>query len=404
VSLPSVSGLVRAEQCPGSESLPHVRSVTRDSARGDAIHRFLARIPEIGYGPALAEVPEEYRDAAAAIDVSELPASEPGAYASEVSWAYNVETGKVRELGRGIGRDAAYAALAPMEIPGTGDNAGLLGVDAVIVTDYKAGWAGHVPPAREHFALHVYAFMAARCWGRSRAVVAIIRVLDGEPRIDRAELDALELDAIEERLLGIVRGVLAERAEYRAGNTVKLAEGDWCRWCPAFAACPAKVALAASLGRGEYDDAILTRENAAAVWTKLQGARAVLDRIEGALKTLAQVDPIALPDGRILGPVEKRRESIENVATAAEIIASRFDEATAKAAVETSMTKAGLKRALQIYRERSPGLKVSIAERELMKTFRETGVAKVTVRTSIEAYEPEEEQKALPAPAEATAP
>jgi hypothetical protein len=122
------------------------------------------------------------------------------------------------------------------------------------------------------------------------------------------------------------------------------------------------------------------------------------------LKTLALVDPIARPDGRILGPVEKRRESIENVATAAEIIASRFDEATAKAAVETSMTKAGLKRALQIYRERSPGLKVSIAERELMKTFRETGVAKVTVRTSIEAYEPEEEQKALPAPAEATAP
>jgi hypothetical protein len=280
-----------------------------------------------------------------------------------------------------------------MEIPGTADNVGLLGEDAVIVTDYKSGWAGHVPPAREHFALKVYALFAARRYGRSRAVIAIIRVPDdGQSRVDRAELDALELDAVEERLVAIVRAVLVERAEYRVGNTVKLAEGEHCRWCPAFAACPAKMALAATLGRGEYDGAIITKENAAEVWVKLQGARAVLDRIEEAVKTLAALQPIPLGDGRVLAPVEKTRESISDADKALAVLRD-FDVQVAEDAIERSTSKSAIRRALTRARERK-NLKVTAVERELLAQMREAGACRTTRWTHVEPVEPAKEEVA----------
>lgn len=399
----SLSGTGRALACPPSTVLPHSQRMTAESTLGNVVHDYLCRVSTLGAQEALALVPEEHRGACAAVDLSQLPACEPDAYASEVAFAYDVAADTARELGRGLGRK--YEGLSATEVPGTADVVGLTR-DAVLVFDYKTGWQP-LPPAGLNPQLRAYALAAARAYGRTRAVVAIIRVHEGGAWWDRAELDELDLEATAAELRELAARAAEEEARLAASQAVRVTEGAHCRWCPAYAYCPAKARLAAALATPEAFEAALpalTLDNAPAVLERLEAAEAVLARVREAVEGFAKQQPIPLAGGEVFGPVPVPRETLDAVASAA-ILAEAFDAEVAQDAVraEPSLTKARLTDALRRYMARHPGegLRISKLEAAALERLRVAGAARVTFSHPVRRHKPK--PPALPAEASASA-
>ena len=74
-------------------------------------------------------------------------------------------------------------------------------------------------------------------------------------------------------------------------------EGKWCKFCPSFAACPAKRSLALALGGAPDTVIALSPETAGAAWARLKHAEQVLERVREVLETYARETPFSTPDG-----------------------------------------------------------------------------------------------------------
>lgn len=347
----SGSGLDRADHCPASVVFPQTRTTTPYSSRGTVLHEFLMRVPKLGRDAALAMVPEEYRGGCERLQLDGLPL-DADAYAAEVAYAYNITAGIARELGRGINRD--YSQLQEGEIPGTEDVVGLTD-DSVIIIDWKSGWAD-LGPVRENWQLRFGALAACRTYGKERAVVAIIRLMeDGEWYVKRAELDEIDLDATEHALRGIRGRIAQETLAFAQGATLETSEGPWCRYCPAFNVCPSKMGLvrqvlteaerANVLERTEPGllPVVLNAENAQAVYRRLEAAEAVVSRMWGVVKDYARVTPIDLGNGQVYGEKKHPEDKID-AEKALPLLVGRFGP-SAEAAVEVkkTITKEALK-------------------------------------------------------------
>lgn len=285
------SGLERHAICTASAVLPQTHTVSEHADRGTVIHRFLEVVGK-DRAAALAGVPDDLRPVCEALDVSKLP-TDPSRFAAEVAFAYDTETGAARELGRGIGR---RYDCAPTEVAGTADVVALMDDDAVFVADFKSGWSRRAG-ARESLQLRFYALAAARAYGRSRAVVQVIRIFeDGETWTDEASLDAFDLDSFALDLGALASSIEADRKAYAQGIEPDTVEGGHCRWCPAFNRCPAKVALVQAPPSVE-----ITPEGAARAYERLRLYRQALDKAEEILKDYARANPIPLPDGTVYG-------------------------------------------------------------------------------------------------------
>lgn len=70
---PTGSSIYRAMHCPASCALPQVAITSDDAAQGTALHKYLELVAQIGAEKALAEVPEQYRADAEAIQLEGLP-------------------------------------------------------------------------------------------------------------------------------------------------------------------------------------------------------------------------------------------------------------------------------------------------------------------------------------------
>lgn len=346
------SGLERVAVCPGSAVLPQTGATSDDAERGRVIHRFL-EIAGKDRAAALAEVPDDLRPACEALDLAKLPTN-PRLYAAEVAFAYHTVTGKARELGRGIGRKYDCATT---EIAGTADVIALLEPDAVFVADFKTGWSRR-PRAAQSLQLRFYALAAARAYGRTHAVVQMIRVFDdGEVYTDEATLDAFDLDSFALDLGTLASEIEGARQLYAEGVEPEMVEGAHCRWCPAFPRCPAKAALIASPPSLE-----ITPEGAAKAYERLRLYRQALDKAEEILKDYARATPIPLPDGTVYGPRYDSTKRLDGK-VAAKVLREWFGDA-AEAGIEIEVTQASIKRALAVAGNRGLGLKDVIAEVE----------------------------------------
>ncbi len=320
MTLPTASGLDRAVACPGSVTLPQAPSTGAAAAAGSAIHAYLA-------DPAhdLDAVPEEHREACAAIDLAALPAG--AEWAHEVTVAWDPATGRGREVGRDLGRH--YPATG--EIFGTADVIGLT-PDAVHVYDYKSGW-GAVPAPTENWQLRFLALAAAEAYGRDTARVGLIHLNGDAPRYRTATFDALDL--------------AATAAELRAALKTwvpgaPIVQGEHCRYCPAFDSCPAKLALF----RAAVDIPLaITPENARAVYLRAEAVAQVLGRVRAGLEMYAREHPIPLGDGLVYGPTTTERESVD-AAAAQRVLTAIHGAEVAAAAIEAKTSKAAIERAI----------------------------------------------------------
>jgi hypothetical protein len=339
---------------------------------------------------ALARVPAEHRMACAAIDLNGLPVG-PG-YSPELALAYNVELGTVRTLGMGLGRN--YGTLVPAEVAMSIDVAAIA-EDEVQVWDYKTG-AGHdrvgPPTAAENPQLHVAAIALAAVHGKKQARVALIHLReDGTHYEDSAVLDELDLEMFAVELRDIHRRVELARREVASGKTPDVREGAWCRYCPAFASCPAKAALAMTLGLEPASLAAdikryLTPTGAAKARVKLKEAKRVLAEVERAIHAYAEeTGGFEIAPGVVFGPHETTEEVLDGVG-AFDTLELAFGVHVAREAVSMKASKASIERALRgVWDARkAAGEKVTLKalKDEALEAIRAAGG--VTVKTTVE--------------------
>ena len=335
MSIGSASELQRLFACPGSAALPTTRAVGSDAAeRGTAVHLFLERVAA-GMAPeeALDMVEdEEHRALCAAINLAELPIGT----APEVTFAYDLSSGRARELGRRLGRD--YRGLAEEELPGTSDAVGV-GAAAVFVGDYKTGF--HVVAARDNLQLRALCLFAARAYDRDEAIGEIVRIKpDGGVWRDRVTFDALDLDDFSVQLERVTKAVLGQRARAAAGRLPDVVEGDHCRFCPAWDACPAKATALVRVASGADTEPLLsllplTPELAGHAWVKMRAARRLLERLEASCHAaLNEYGELPLPSGGVLRRVtEPGNERLDGRVVFA-VVREQLDQEVAEGAVE----------------------------------------------------------------------
>jgi len=206
--LASGSKLQSAMQCLGSAVLPNYRITTPEAEHGRHRHRLMQAVAdgidqglslEAAHGAALAELRDSpiYEDLLR-IDVSTIPRE----MRSEVALAYDVATGRARLLGIGM-TESPRAMCSPTEIPivvdrCTDPEARMVNVAAVI--DYKTG-PSWIRSAAELWQLRAGGVAVASLVEAGEALVAAWKLDDDGHWIPlRAELDALDLAAIEEDL------------------------------------------------------------------------------------------------------------------------------------------------------------------------------------------------------------
>lgn len=300
------SGLWRASRCIASAVLPRASSTNVWAERGKAIHKFLLEVNRIGRDKALDQIEDEkFRAACALIRTERLPV-DPGAYAAEVALAYDVVTGRARELHRKGDRD--YSMCTATEIPMTLDVVGLVGSEAVKVVDYKSGYKYIEPPA-VNWQFRIGGLAAARVWGRNVALVDMIRLgADGEPFSTSGELDLFGLSEVAEE----ARELHADATRAAAADVEPpITIGSHCEGCASISVCGSTALI-----RRDPNDLTklageLTPEMALDAWEWLSGQEAALAAAWKVLETYAKFNPIRLRDGRVFGPIEKHRDYLD---------------------------------------------------------------------------------------------
>jgi hypothetical protein len=373
--IPSASGLPRAFRCRASMLLPQVHRASSAAAhKGTQVHRFLEEVPALGRDAALLNVTDESaRALCEALDLERLPLGDGVSWASEVAYSYDIHKGTAREVGRGIGR--AYPEDGGLH--GTADLVSLADDgDTAIVLDVKTGH-GWLPEAGESEQLKFLALAACRAHGASRARIGHLHLRDdGTPWTDWAELDAFDLDAFASSLRMLA-----------ATTTGQPVEGGWCRYCPAFAACPAKNKLAVSLGGGlsAADISVaLTPETAAKAWERITLARQVLAEAERKVEEYAREHPLTLSNGLVLGPVEDEKDEIDDE-RAAGLLRKSYEQAAL--AVTPTVTKKGIDKLARHLREQRGGT-IKDAKEEVFELLRKHGALTVKRRTVVKEYRP----------------
>lgn len=375
--LPTASGLTRALRCPASLQLPQVqREAGAPAVTGTQVHTFLETVFELGREAALERVTDERAARiCAALDLSTLPLGDGTNWASEVAFGWHLQTGAGREVGRNVGR--GYPTK-PGELYGTADLVALSADNTTVhVLDVKTG-RGWMPSAAESAQLRFLAMAACATYGCSQAEVGHLHVReDGAVWLERASLDALELDLFAEQLRQLQATV-----EAREG---RLAEGPWCRYCPAFASCPAKVALACASVNAP---AQLTPETAAAAWLRMKEVRQVLDRVEEVLREYASTTPVSLGNGMQLAAVESSRDELDGAKVYA-TMAKLYGPEVAQASVELDASKKSLDRGVRLVAEqlKAKGEKATLKDlnARALEAVRQAGG--VVTRTRVEVRE-----------------
>jgi len=353
-ALPSASKLGLAFTCLGSAVLPRVDSLNEHADKGNAKHLFLSMCLQLGREEALLQVPEKYRAECAALDTSDLPASQAGQWMAELAFAFDVHSGIARVLGENIGRNYAAAGRVETEMAGSADLVGLT-PETVVVIDYKTG-RQPVTRCRDNWQMRGLAVFAARALGRSRAQAAVLYVDDeGTPRYDWAEWDAFDLDGFASELQGLGEDAFYASAVLATGKPVPggLRTGSHCKYCPALTTCPAQGAFVRQLVAtptetlAELEAGLKDDETARAVFERVEAVEAVIKKAKAALYDRACSRPIPLGNGEVFGLREVQGNEELDGEIAWKVISERFGaEVADKAARVFDASKAGIKRAL----------------------------------------------------------
>ena len=314
---PTASSLERAYECPSSCAIQvRVHSSSGYADAGTDKHAFVEAVlaKHKPIAEALADVPLESRQTCADLDWDTLlDGIDRTTIRCEVAYAIDAATGGVRELGQSLGRN--YPKTSETEICGTIDIVAVLADGRAIVEDLKTGQP--TTPCAENWQMRFAAYAVHIATG-ALEVVARLSYLDedGKVRHDEHVFDAFDLADFADELGRILRRIAKAAEEIAAGKLV-VNKGDWCKYCPAFASCPAQVAIVRNLVHELTSmDGLslehLSPEQVGVAWARFKELAPMVKKIDAALKDYVRAHPneVVLPDGKIVREIEKGKTSI----------------------------------------------------------------------------------------------
>lgn len=296
---------------------------------------------------------------------------------AEVPLAYDVETGKAREMPGGKHR--AYSTARASEVVGTTD---ILATATIL--DWKTGRGVRSERAGESPQLRTLALAAARAFGWREVQVGYIHLEQGDYLADLETLGAWELDEHADLLARI-------HDEIKTGGQVPR-PGPHCHdgWCPIRSVCPATTAALAKIDAAAAafvpasfvvandDDARRAR-----VCLKLvDDARGSLER---SLKDyLRQAGPLDLGNGKAYGVREATRETVELTQDGAQLVI----DAGAGDALEFGTSAEAIGRALAV--TMTARGEATRAKKALIERLREVGCVRSTSYERFEEFNKKE--------------
>jgi hypothetical protein len=389
----------RVWKCPTSAVLPQTESQDgkHEPARnkGKGVHAFLERVKAIGKPAAIAEAPKEIVPLLEALDLDDLPVG----LACEVATAWNWRADTARELGRspdlprrpdgGVDYDALGVDWS-CEVPGTYDVVGVQESEGRTIKsdtwtpgdllepfrrgylgDYKSGHVKY--PAPDMYGQTLLGALCVRAlYGCDDVVVELIHIHDnGGHHKARRTVNEWDLDVFARELAEAMRAItdpvvvngveewLEDGGESPLPSAPAPREGPHCDYCPAFRACPAKMALVRQLPEKLYElgvrpgtlpdkngveqhalvltPGVLSVRNAAEAWMALEAIEAVVDRAKQEICSIGAFEEIPLPDGRVIGLLHTERRGV-NGQLAAELLEKRYGREERDKRVEISVT------------------------------------------------------------------
>lgn len=274
-----------AMRCIGSTVLPHTDVPNEHAAAGTERHA------EDEAAIAAGDIPDAYEQ------------RWPGyQWRAEVALGLDIATGEAREVGVGISR-AYPPPRTPFERFGTVDAEGWDPESRHLVIVDKKGFEQATAASRNP-QLRFLARAASTVRRAARVTVAIA----GELRaMDVADLDAFDMDTIPHELRQVEISVAAARSQARSGAPPALSTGRWCRWCPAFNACPEQRRLRALAQRPDDDPelALITTaiddSDGPALHQLYRRVGILHKRIGETLYAMAARRPIPIGGGKMFG-------------------------------------------------------------------------------------------------------
>lgn len=341
-------------------------------------------------GPWAAAGTQRHTEDEAAINAGDIPSildeRWPGySWRAEVAFALDIATGDAREVGDCIGRNYGEPRT-PFERFGTADVVGQL--DRALVIVDKKGFE-EVTRAAENPQLRFLAAAASRVYRPERIEVAINHELRG---LDVAELDAFDLGMIPHQLRQVEIDVAQAMADTRAGRPPAFNTGRWCRWCPAYDACPQQRELAALVRRPDDDvelslvTAIVDDSDAPAAYQLWKRIGILQKRLGEALYGIAARAPFPIGGGKFFGKHSVLGDREYDGPTVHAVVAEQLGRDVADRVVEMTASQAQFER---VVKPLVPRGKFSAAKRSIFGEVERLGKMNRKQTTEISEFTPE---------------
>jgi hypothetical protein len=219
--------------------------------------------------------------------------------------------------------------------------------------------------------------------------VQIIRVQKGRtPVVTSAVIDMWDLQAFEERLMGLHARVVKITGDIGRGRMPDVREGDHCRFCPARKICPAKQAVLAAIGNGNAIERFssmkpTTDAEALKLHHAIKQFKPILELAEKELKDYLRDNTIDVGEGRVLGVKESETRYVADADAVWEIISFLHDDEVANAAAPQTRksSQEAMRRALRGKVDNVEG-----AVREIMQRAADNGALRYETRTPIKEF------------------
>ena len=348
MSLPSASKLQLAATCAASCALPQDGFAHPAGDEGTVLHALLDAALEARKN-GMQHVPPESHEAWLDSVLEAVGPTLDGA-ASEMAYGYDPMTGAAYLYGSHIGRHYPERET-PTTLRGTVDYVAPSGAGGWLVVDLKTG--NEDVPVERHWQVR-YAALAVGAWHGAEVVqTAILHApRDGSrPWWEWGPVyDGFALAGLRAELRGIVEAIQRAERDVRDGKTPRLVQGPHCGQCPARRSCPAMTGLVRAWATRPQETKaelhhLLDVETAGLAWARIQAAKAVLAEAERQVYAFASVQPVPLPNGRMLGKHRKRGRDVADAEKAWRLLVERYGADVAHEAMTLKTSRTALRAA-----------------------------------------------------------
>jgi hypothetical protein len=376
----------RAWKCPPSVVIPPTTDEDLEAraeparGKGKVVHAYLQTVRELGIEAALAAAPAEHQLLLSAIDIDALPTH----LSTEMAFRLNWRTGKAIHLGNDLDRDYGRAAAALGLLPDADQRFEIdLSIDVGGINenhptrgrvgfcgDYKTGHQRYPMPDR--FAQTLLGGLCIRSFfDVDQVVLQLVHVHDdGDHHTSTSIVDDWDLEAFRAEYAASRDLIAHAESEFSLGHPLALHEGEWCKYCPALKNCAAKTGMVRAMPAelvvlgirpGEWetleagdeknaakmgikiDMKVITVAKAAAAWMSVERIEEALARIKDEICRLGWVQPIPLPDGRVIEPYKTKKRELDG-RVAARVLEAHYGREAALSAMDVSVTIGALEK------------------------------------------------------------